>query len=195
MADATGSFFHHRQHVGDRQLVQEPVKRSVDDLAHGRGDPAHDRLHVAERTELVTAMNGRRTPEPDDDVLGVVGKADDFVRHDLADRHDRVVPIEEVLRDLDRDRFGESPRARRADLVGRQLADIDETVSPVMHEICRVGNALAEHHGALFAVHGGVGAERRKHAQLADPIIESPVQQGRDLSRARVETSVIGRDE
>ena len=51
---------------------------------------AHDALHAVDRAQVVAAVDAFAAAGADEDVLGEVGHADDFVGHDLADGEDEI---------------------------------------------------------------------------------------------------------
>ena len=84
------------EHVDDRQVAEEVVGGVVEDVADWIVGSAHDALHAVDGAEIMAAVDAFAAAGPDQDVLVVVGHADDFVGHDLADGEDQ---IEAALRD------------------------------------------------------------------------------------------------
>ena len=51
---------------------------------------AHDALHAVDGAQVVAAVDAFAAAGADQNVLGVVGHADDFVGHDLADGENEI---------------------------------------------------------------------------------------------------------
>ena len=72
------------------RLPQEAVGGVVEHGAHRILGAAHDALHAVDRAEVVAAIDAFAAARADQNVLGVVGHADHFMRHDLADGENQI---------------------------------------------------------------------------------------------------------
>ena len=139
---------------------EEMIGGVVEDVAHGIFGAAHDALHAVDRAEVVAAVDALAAACADQDVLGVVGHADHFVGHDLADGEDE---IESAARDEPIDlrgpRIVELAFGLFADELGRDFAEGFDVGAPVVdaEEIVRHG---AEHARELVRAHGRMRAQR-----------------------------------
>ena len=126
-------------------MAQEVVGGVVEHVAHGIHGAAHDALHAVDRAQVMAAVDALAASRAHQDVLVVVGHADHFVGHDLADGEDQV---EAALRDepvdLRRPRIIQLAFRLLADELGRNLAQRLDVGAPVMdaEEILR---HVAEH--------------------------------------------------
>ena len=66
------------------------VRGITQHVAHGIRGAAHDPLHPVDRAQVVAAVDALSASRADQDVLVVVGHADDFMGNDLADGEDQV---------------------------------------------------------------------------------------------------------
>ena len=73
------------QDVDDGDIAEKFIAGPVQDPPHRIIGPPHDPLHAHHRAQVVAAMNAQRAGRAYQDVLVVIGHADDFVRHHLAD--------------------------------------------------------------------------------------------------------------
>ena len=138
----------------------------VQDFAHGSVDPAHDALDAVDRAEPVRLVDEVPAAGADEDVLAVVGDADDLVRHELADRHDglpRLLHEEPVHLDAG----GEIELALRnaADQLGGHLAQRDHPATPVV-DVEAFARHAGEHALDLGRGHRRVRAGRGQHRHL-----------------------------
>ena len=62
----------------------------VEHGADGIFGAAHDALHAVDGAEIVAAVDALAAAGADQDVLVVVGHADHFMRHDLADGENEI---------------------------------------------------------------------------------------------------------
>ena len=109
---------------------------------------------------LVDALG---TSDSHEDVLGVVGHAYHFVRHDLADRKYEVERrVEQELVDLGRPAVIEPAFGNLVDIFGGHLSHCDNIIAPVVHPET-VLRHMAEHGLDLLGSHRGMGAESRHH--------------------------------
>src|SRR5580704_4916886 len=72
-------------HVDDGDVFEEFIGGVVKDFAHRIFRAAHDAFHAVDGAKVVAAIDAFTAAGSDEDVLVVVGHADDFVGHDLAD--------------------------------------------------------------------------------------------------------------
>ena len=70
--------------------VQEMIGGVVEHVAHGIVGAAHDALHAVDGAQIVAAVDAFAAAGADENVLVVVGHADDFMRHDLADGENEI---------------------------------------------------------------------------------------------------------
>src|SRR5215472_11007907 len=90
-----------RLHVNDGEMAEEALSGVVEHGADGVLRGAHDALHAVDRAEVVAAVDAFAAAGADEDVLVVVGHADDFVRDDLADgEYEIPLTVDDVLVDL-----------------------------------------------------------------------------------------------
>ena len=140
--------------------LQKVIGGVVEHVAHGIVGAAHDALHAVDRAQIVAAIDALAAARADQNVLVVVGHADHFMGHDLADGKNQ---IEAALRDqpVDLRRPGIIQLAFRllANELGGNLAQGLDVGAPVMNaeEILR---HIAEHVRDLVRAHGGVRAQR-----------------------------------
>jgi hypothetical protein len=73
------------EHIDDGDIAQEAVGGVVDGRANGVLGPAHDTFHAVDGSEVVAAVDAIGTARTYEDVLRIVGHADHFMQHDLAD--------------------------------------------------------------------------------------------------------------
>ena len=164
----------------------------VEEAAHGRLDAAHHALHAVGRAQEVRLVDDVRAAGADDDVLGVIGHAHHFVRHDLADRKDEIIPGEQELVHLDAHAVIHQPAGPLLNQLAGHLADLPDAVAPIMHlEPCQ-RDALAEHHAQLRLGHRRVRAERGHDVHLGLGR-EQLVEQARQLPGIGVEPGMVGR--
>ncbi len=196
MHDAFGRVLRHRQDPEHRDPGrQEPVECGVDHVADRTVRVAHDRLHVADGAEKVTAVDREGPAEPDDEVLGEVGHPDHLVRDDLTDRHDQVPGGEEELIDLDRDRGRHPPGRHRRDLVGADLAEPHESFAPPVLANASERDPVPEEQVRLVGCQRRMGAERGEDGDLAAGGAEPFEQQAGDLAGPRMQPGQVGRNE
>ena len=181
----------HRQDVDEGQMLGEVVGGVVEHLADRRIGPAHDALHAVAGAEEVALVDAFRAAGADEDVLIVVGHADDFVRHDLPERQDQIVP---ALGDQPADLRGPGPvepaLADLADEGGRHLAQRGEAVSPVVHAE-EAGRDVAEHLLDLRLGHREVRAQGRQDVGQRLAVVLPGVTG--QLPRSRVESRDVRR--
>ena len=126
--------------------------------------PPHDALHAHHSAQVVAAMNAHRAGGAYQDVLVVVGHADDFVRHDLADGEHQV---ESSLGNhavyLRRPGVVEQAAGLLLDEAGRQFAQRDHIGAPVVHREERVRD-VPKHAREHRRRHRGVGSQGRQNA-------------------------------
>ena len=196
MHDAVGRVLHHGQHPQHRDSVrQETVECGVDDGSDGTVRAAHDRLHVADRAEKVTEVDGGRAAEADDQILREVGHPDHLVRTDLAGRHDQIPSVEEELVDLDGNSIRQPPARELRDLVGADLPEPHQSFPPPVPEDVVERNPVAEEQIRIALRHRHVRAQRGQHRDLAAGGGQAFEQPSRDLPGARVQPGDVGRDE
>ena len=151
-------------------MAAEVVLGVVEDAAQGRVGPAHHPFHAVGGADEVALVDARRPAGADEQVLVVVGHADHFVRHDLADREDQVVaalPHQPV--ELRRPRLAVDALGGLGDELGRHLADGDHVVAPVVDAEQPLGHA-GKHAVQLPVGHGDVRAQGRH--DVGQPIAE-----------------------
>src|SRR5262249_17435303 len=80
------------QGIDDRHVLGEMVRSVIQNAAHGGIGAAHNPFHAVNGAQVVALINSFRAAGADEDILVVVGHADDFVRHYLAKREDEIEP-------------------------------------------------------------------------------------------------------
>src|SRR6185503_4007336 len=73
-----------RVNVNNRQMAKEVVGGVVEHIANRIFRTAHDAFHPVDRAEIVAAIDPFAAAGPYQNVLGIVGHTDNFVRHHLA---------------------------------------------------------------------------------------------------------------
>ena len=142
----------------------------VEDASQRRVGPAHHPLHAVGRADEMALVDARHPARADENVLVVVGHADDFVGHDLADREDQVVsafPHQAV--ELGRPRLAVNAFGRFGDELGRDLADGDDVAPPIV-DADQPLRQRGKHAVQLPVGHGVVRAQGRHH--VGQPIAE-----------------------
>ena len=79
------------EHVDDGDIAQKAFGGVVEDGADRIFSASHDALHAVDGSEVMAAIDAVRASRADQDVLGVVGHADHFMRHDLADGEHKIM--------------------------------------------------------------------------------------------------------
>src|SRR5581483_252211 len=79
-----------RLHINDRQMAKELVRSMVEHGAHRILCAAHNAFHAVDSAEIVAAVDAFTAAGAYENVLGVVGHADYFMRHDLADGKNQI---------------------------------------------------------------------------------------------------------
>src|SRR6516225_1010028 len=78
------------EHVNNGQVSQETIGGVIENVADGVLSAAHDALHTVNRAQVVAAIDPVAAPCAHENVLVVIGHADDFVGHDLADGENEI---------------------------------------------------------------------------------------------------------
>ena len=153
------------------RLRGEVVAGVVENAAHGRVGAAHHALHAVDGAEEVRAMNSDGATGADEDVLVVVGHADDLVGNDLADGEDEVVAaVAEELVDLCGPGVVDLSFGDLVEEGARNLAQGDDIVAPVV-DAEEISRRLAVHGRDLGIGHALVGSERRKDVGQAVAVV------------------------
>ena len=180
-----------RQHEDHRQLAAEMLLGVVEDAPQGRVGPAHHPFHAVGGADEVALVDARRPAGADEQVLVVVGHADHFVRHDLADREDQIVPaFPHQPVQLHGPRLAPDALGGLGHELGRDLADRDHVVAPVVDAEQPLGHA-GEHAIQLPLGHGGVRAQGRHN--VAQPVAEIVVGDARQRPGHAVGPGEVGR--
>ena len=146
---ACGVLAYDRLDVDDGHVFGEVVAGVVQHAANGRVGAAHHALHAVDGAEEVAAMDADGAAGADEDVLVVVGHADDFVRDDLADGEDEVVAaVAEELVDLGGPGVVELALADLVHEAAGDFAEGDDVVAPVV-DAEEAARSRAEHGGDL----------------------------------------------
>ena len=153
----------HSKHVNDGQISQKMIGGVVENLTHGIFSAAHDALHPIHCAQIMAAVDSIAASGADENVLVVIGHANHFMGHDLADREDE---IKATTRN-------EPVHLRRPCIVQlafrllinklrRNFAENLDLRSPVVdvEKLLRHGS---EHARDLVGLHGGMCAKRRQN--------------------------------
>ena len=182
---------HHRLHIDDRQAPQEFVAGAVEHVAHRIHGAAHNPLHAVHRAQVVAAIDALAPARADEDVLRVVGHADHFVRHHLADRQNQIeaAPRDELVH-LRRPGVVQLALGLLLNERGRQLAQCLDFGAPV---VCaeQIPRHVAEHMRNLVGPHGRMRAKgRQDRLQLVSIVLP---RESRQVTGARVLAALVGR--
>ena len=105
----------------------------------------------------------------------MVGHADDLVRDNLARGDDEIIAlVHNAAVDLDADGIVPEALGDFFQIAGRDLADLDDVVTPVVHDHILIGH-ITEHDGPLLLGHGLMRAERGHDVDLAAGVGEQMV--------------------
>ena len=137
--------------------------------------PAHHTLHAVDRADHVALVNHIAAAHADENILRVVGHADDFVGHHLTGGNDEVIAlVHDAPVDLDTDRVAPEPFGDFAHIVRRDLPQLHHVMSPVMDQHGIIGN-IPEHPVPLVLTHGNVGAQGGHDIHRSAPLCERVV--------------------
>ncbi len=194
---ARAHLLHHRQDEDDAAVAQVAVEAVVEDGPHGGLGAAHDALHPVGRAQEVRAVDGLPAADADQDVLDLVGHADHFVRHHLAEREDgRVAALDKPAVDLDGNLVVRHARAQHAagdlvDVVGGHDAELHEIIAPAVLAEALQRDHVPEHAPQLVPLHGEVGAEGRHHI-AARPRADLLVEHAGQCAGVAVDAGAVG---
>ena len=79
------------ERIAKRQALQEMLLRVIEHLADGRKIASENPLQAVKRAEHVAGVDHRAPAAADEEILAVIGHADDLVRHDLADGNNQII--------------------------------------------------------------------------------------------------------
>src|ERR1035437_8067059 len=150
---AVGSAAHHRLHINDGQMFQEMIGGVIEHVAHRIGGAAHDPLHPVDGAQVVAAIDAVTASRAYQNVLVVVGHADHFMRHNLANGENQVeaAPRDQLV-DLRRPRITQLTFRLFADEIGRYLAKSLDVRAPIMH-LEKIQRHIAVHRRDLLGLH------------------------------------------
>ena len=144
-------------------MPQEAIGCIVEHRAHRIFGAAHDALHAVDGAQVVAAVDAFAAAGADENVLVVVGHADHFMRHHLADGEDQVeAAFEKHAVHLRRPWKVELALRLLMDELGRNLAHGLDIRAPVVHAEQLVRH-VAEHARKLIGPHRRMRAERRQN--------------------------------
>src|SRR5258708_13913985 len=178
------------EYVDDGQMPQKMIGRVIENIADRILRTAHDALHPINRAQVMAAVYAFSPSGAHQNVLVVVRHADDFMRHDLADRENQ---IETALCNqpihLGRPRIVQLAFRLLVDELRRDLAESLHAGSPVMHseKLCRHG---AKHSRDLLGLHGSMRAKSGQNR--LQPVAVMLPRVARQVARAGMYTALIG---
>jgi hypothetical protein len=110
-------------------MLEEVIGGVVEHVAHGIDGAAHDPLHPVDSAQIVAAIDAVAASRAHQNVLVVVGHADHFMGHDLADGENQIeaAPRDELV-DLRRPRITQLAFRLLADKLGGNLARVSMSV-------------------------------------------------------------------
>lgn len=145
--------------VEEGKVLAEFVLSVVEDAAERSVGAPHHAFHAVGGADEVAFVDAFHAAGSDEDVLVVVGHADDLVGDDLADGEDEVVAaFPDELVHLGGPGVGVDAVGDVGDKLGGDGADGDDVVAPAMGTDEAVREA-GEHFVQLFGGHGDMGAE------------------------------------
>src|ERR1700734_1399150 len=71
-------------------MSQKTLIRIIQNITHGVLGATHDALHPIDRSQVMAAVYAVAASRAAQNILVVIGHADDLVRHDLADRENEI---------------------------------------------------------------------------------------------------------
>ena len=157
--------------VDDGQVTEKAIGGVIEHGAHRILGTAHDALHAVDSAEIMAAINAIGAASADEDVLGVIGHAYDFVRYNLTYGEDEieVTPGYEAV-DLRRPRITQFAfglfsnefdwNFAKSFYIGAPVVDMEEALRDI-----------AEHVGELVRVHCRVCAESGQHSFEAVTVV------------------------
>ena len=149
----------HGEHEDDVEVTAETPQGLVEQPAGGRVGPAHHLLHAVGRADEMALVDAGLPAAADEEVLGMVGHAGDFVRHHLADRKNEVVTaFPDQLVELGRPGLFTYARAHMAHEFRFEGAHRHHVVTPVVHAK-QVFRYTRIHLTDLLRSHGHMGAQ------------------------------------
>ena len=182
------------QHPAAR--LEETVEAAVEQQPDRSVDASERLFDPVDRTQEMAALNRLASAEPDRDVLRVAAEPGHLVRHDLPDGDDQVVgAVDERAVDGERQAEAELTTDDVVDLVGRKLSDRRHIVAPAVMQEGRGIDGVAEHQPRLGRAERLMRPERGHDIDALHLARQQPVEQRDDLSCARVQTRLVGRNE
>src|ERR1017187_9856335 len=171
------------------QKMIECVIENISDRIYGA---AHDPLRSVNSAKVVAAVDSLASSRADQDVLAVIRHADDFMRHYLADREDKV-EASSGDETVNLRRPGKVQLALRllANVGHRDLADCLDIGSPVVNAE-KVLRDFTKHMLDLVRLHGGMRADGGKHRLEAVAVVLPDVTG--EFTGAGLSTAHIGRN-
>ena len=163
----------HRVNIDDGEMLGEVFGGVIQDAADRRVRPAHHAFHAIGRADVMALVDAFHAAGAYKDVLVVVGHADDFMRHHLADGENEVVPAGgNEIRHLRRPGKLDGTTGNFAHKRGRHFADRGDASAPVMNAEQTLGHT-GEHFRNLRTGHRRVRAQRGQdiHQLLAIKLV------------------------
>jgi hypothetical protein len=188
---AIGPASNHGKHIDDGQMPQEMFRCVVEHVAHGIFRAPHDPLHPVHRPQVVAAVDALAASRAHQDVLVVIGHADHFMGHNLADGKNKIeaAPRDEPV-DLGRPCVVQLALRLFADELCGNFPERLDIGSPVVNAE-QILRHIRKHIRDLLRPHGGVCAEGGKN-RLETVAIILPGIAGQ-LTCAGVRAALIGR--
>ena len=184
-----------RQHPEDRAVRDEMVERVVKEAPDGGVVAPHRLLHAADRADHVRLVDHVRAAASHEEVLGVVGHADDLVRNHLSGRDDEVVLlVHDPLVDFHRDGIRPESLGNLLHGLGGHLAELHHVRAPAVHDHPLVGD-VAEHRLPLRLGDGHVRAERGHDVHVHALRRQQPPVDLCDVAGVGVEAREVRRDD
>ena len=175
-----------------RKILDEVRATIFQDIADRSLGTAHDPLHSIGSPDEMTLVDALGASDSYEDVLGVVGHADDLVRDHLTYRQDEIERrVQQQPVDLRRPAVAYLALRYLFNIGSRNLSDGDDIVAPIMDPELFLRHA-PEHDGNLFVRHRGVSAEGRHH--IGQGVTEIVVAHLSDRASVGIQTGEIGRN-
>src|SRR5262249_35069346 len=123
----------HGQDVDDGKVAQKMIGSIVQHISHGSFRPAHDPFHAIYRAKIVAAIDAFPASGSDQNVLVVVGHADDLVWHYLPNRDHEIEGVaQQHAIHLRRPGIVQLAFRLPLDKIGRHLTDSLDVAAPIV---------------------------------------------------------------
>ena len=184
----------HSQHEQNRSVFQKMLHSVIQHLPHRRMILSHEPLHSINGPYHMRLIDHLASAHAHEQILRMIRHADHLVGYDLAHGNDQVIAfIHHSAVDLYADRRIPQAFCDLSHIIRGNFPDSDHIAPPVMGNQGFVGN-IAEHESGLLPAYRLVSAKSRKNIYLAPPFLQRMVINIRNVSRIRMITGKIRRN-